>query len=444
MMRNSGALEEISETDWEAMYEKYQTPAYDARTNAEIRVVLNEMITSLGKSHFSLIPKESSVEFILGFEETEQDDAQDDAQDDEVSDQLVTSEGPGDGQIGIDVRLSDGAILVARVVDDSAASRAGVKSGWRVRKIRNFDLESQSERMKDIDPASMEGYQASGMAQALVSGAPGTAIPITFVDEDGQTHALRIACSPSQGEMVRFGNLPPMPVTTESMILDAATLDSMGFKAPDDIKIGVIRFNCWMVPIMEPIAKAVDEFRTQGVDAVILDLRGNPGGIGGLSMGVGGHFLEEPTNLGIMKNRFGEMNFNTNPQTITTSGELVTPLDMPLYIIIDSMSASTSEIFAGGMSEAGRATIVGRRSPGMALPAVAIDLPNGDVFYCATASFKLPSGKNVEGLGITPDIKIDLADNDATFKNDPDLSAVVRNHLAKIASPSKSNSGVQK
>ena len=56
-------------------------------------------------------------------------------------------------------------------------------------------------------------------------------------------------------------------------------------------------------------------------------------------MGVGGHFLEEPTNLGIMKNSFGEMNFNTNPQTITQSGELVTPLGIPLYIMIDSMSA---------------------------------------------------------------------------------------------------------
>jgi carboxyl-terminal processing protease len=282
------------------------------------------------------------------------------------------------------------------------------------------------------------------MAQALVSGDTGTAIPITFIDEDDEEHALRIVCEPSEGEMVRFGNLPPMPVATESMILDEKAIEIMGFDAPEGMKIGVIRFNCWMVPIMQPIARAVDDFRKAGVDAVILDLRGNPGGIGGLSMGVGGHFLDEPTNLGIMKNSFGEMNFNTNPQTITESGELVSPLEMPLYILIDSMSASTSEIFAGGMSEADRATIVGRRSPGMALPAMAIDLPNGDVFYCATASFKLPSGTNVEGLGITPDLVIDLAHNEATFKNDPDLSAAVSDHLAKISSSPTTHSGVQK
>ena len=437
MMRTSGALEEITDADWDTMYEKYQAPACDAETNEELRAILGEMITSLGKSHFSLIPKEASVEFALGFDEEDEEGQ------DAPADDIETSKGPGDGQIGIDTRLFNGDMYVARVAEGSPAEQAGVQAGWRVGKVRNFEL-SMEARLKDLDPSSMEGYQASSMAQALVSGDTGTAIPIMFIDEDDQEHPLRIVCAPSEGEMVRFGNLPPMPVRTESMILDQPTLESMGFEAPDGLKIGVIRFNCWMVPIMQPIARAVEEFRTQDVDAVILDLRGNPGGIGGLSMGVGGHFLEEPTNLGIMKNSFGEMNFNTNPQTITQSGELVTPLGIPLYIMIDSMSASTSEIFAGGMSEARRATIVGRRSPGMALPAMAIDLPNGDVFYCATASFKLPSGTNVEGLGITPDLVIDLAHNDATFKNDPDLSAAINDHLAKINASPTTHSGVQK
>lgn len=446
MMRNSGALEDISDARWDEMHERYQGPACDAETNAELREILNEMITSLGKSHFSLIPREASVEFVLGFEDDEEDVAAEDENEtaDEASDDdLMTSMGPGDGQTGIDLRLFDGEIRVARVAENSPAARAGVQAGWRVKKIRTFDFDVQSDRLRGIDPSSMEGYQASGMAQALASGDPGTAVPITFVDEHDQSHVIRVPVEANRGEMVTFGNLPAMPVITESMILDVQTLDSMGFEAHEGAKIGVIRFNCWMVPIMQPIAAAIESFRSQAVDAVIIDLRGNPGGIGGLSMGVGGHFLKEPTNLGTMKNRFGEMNFNTNPQTISQSGELVSPLDMPLYILIDSMSASTSEIFAGGMSEAGRATIVGRRSPGMALPAMAIDLPNGDVFYCATASFKLPSGTNVEGLGITPDLVIDLENNGETFRNDPDLSAAVSDHLAKINSPTTTHSGAK-
>ena len=445
MMRNSGALEEISDAEWDSMYETHQSPACNAQTNAELRETLDDMINSLGKSHFSLIPREASVEFVLGVEGDAEDTVGDDesqSAEEASDDDLMTSMGPGDGQTGIDLRLFDGQIRVARVAENSPAARAGVQAGWRVKKIRTFDFDGQRDRLKTIDPSSMEGYQASGMAQALASGEPGTAVPMTFVDEHDQSHVIRVPVEPSRGEMVAFGNLPPMPVSTESMILDVHTLDSMGFEAEESAKIGVIRFNCWMVPIMQPIAAAIENFRSQAVDAVIIDLRGNPGGLGGLSMGVGGHFLKEPTNLGTMKNRFGEMNFNTNPQTISQSGDLVTPLEMPLYILIDSMSASTSEIFAGGMSEAGRATIVGRRSPGMALPAMAIDLPNGDVFYCATASFKLPSGANVEGLGITPDLVIDLENNTQTFRNDPDLSAAVSDHLAKIHSSPKSHSGV--
>ena len=177
---------------------------------------------------------------------------------------------------------------------------------------------------------------------------------------------------------------------------------------------------------MQPIAKAVEEFRDNEVDAVVIDLRGNPGGIGGLSMGVGGHFLSEPTNLGTMKNSYGELNFNTNPQTISASGAAVTPMEAPLFILIDEMSASTSEIFAGGMKEADRATIVGRRTPGMALPAVAVDLPNGDVFYYAIASFTLPSGDVIEGIGVSPEIPVTLNAESYESSTDPDLAACVK------------------
>ena len=143
-------------------------------------------------------------------------------------------------------------------------------------------------------------------------------------------------------------------------------------------------------------------------------------------MGVGGHFLREPTSLGTMKNSYGELHFNTNPQTVSVSGNAVEPLEMPLFIIVDSMSASTSEIFAGGMQEAKRATIVGRRTPGMALPAVAIDLPNGDVFYYAIASYTLPSGAVIEGVGVTPQIPVMMTPEEFIESTDPDLAASIK------------------
>ena len=154
---------------------------------------------------------------------------------------------------------------------------------------------------------------------------------------------------PFAGEAVRFGNLGSMEVETQVELLDEGDLAAMGIDTGRPIRVGLIRFNTWMVPIMAPIAGAVERFRDEGVDAVVIDLRGNPGGIGGLAMGVGGHFLTEPTNLGTMRNQYGELNFNTNPQTVSASGAPVTPLEVPVFVLVDAMSASTSEIFAGGM-----------------------------------------------------------------------------------------------
>ncbi len=185
------------------------------------------------------------------------------------------------------------------------------------------------------------------------------------------------------------------------------------------------QFDVWMVQIIQPIAQAIEEFRNKEVDAVIIDLRGNPGGVGGLAMGVGGHFLDEPTNLGTMYNSFGELNFNTNPQRVSLSGELVEPLSVPLVVLVDSMSASTSEIFAGGMQDAGRAVVLGRRTPGLALPAVAEELPNGDILYHAIAEFELPSGHPIEGVGVSPDLPVTLDPASFSRSSDPDIRAAV-------------------
>ena len=97
------------------------------------------------------------------------------------------------------------------------------------------------------------------------------------------------------------------------------------------------------------------------------------------------------------------------------------------------MSASTSEIFAGGMQTADRAEVVGRRTPGMALPAVAEELPNGDILYHAIAEFTLPDGATIEGIGISPDVDVDLKPEAFEGSRDPDLRAAVELLLRKRA-----------
>src|SRR5207253_5087976 len=77
----------------------------------------------------------------------------------------------------------------------------------------------------------------------------------------------------------------------------------------------------------------------------------------------------------------------------------------PLAILVDGASASTSEIFAGGMQDLKRARIFGTRTAGAALPSFIEQLPNGDGFQCATADYISEGGRRLEGVGVAPDVE---------------------------------------
>ena len=130
---------------------------------------------------------------------------------------------------------------------------------------------------------------------------------------------------------------------------------------------------------------------------VILDLRGNPGGIGIMAMGIAGFFIDKNgLKLGDMKMRDATLKFVIFPRPETYGG--------PLAILVDGGSASTSEILAGGLQDLKRARIFGTRTAGAALPSDIIRLPNGDGFQYPQAIYTSVSGKVLEGAGVTPDV----------------------------------------
>jgi carboxyl-terminal processing protease len=122
-----------------------------------------------------------------------------------------------------------------------------------------------------------------------------------------------------------------------------------------------------------------------------------------MSTGVAGHFLAEPASLGSMIGRDNTLQFNALPRKVSTAGKRVRPYSRPLAILVDARSASTSEVFAGGLQDIGRARVFGETSAGMALPAHAIELPNGDVLMHAVADFVTGKGTRLEGRGVIPD-----------------------------------------
>jgi carboxyl-terminal processing protease len=134
---------------------------------------------------------------------------------------------------------------------------------------------------------------------------------------------------------------------------------------------------------------------------LIIDLRGNPGGIGGMAMGMAGFLVDQPNQrLGIMQTRDVTLNFVINPRPVVFNG--------PVAVLIDACSASTAEIFAGGLKDLGRARVFGTRSAAAALPSVIERLPNGDGFQYAMANYISAGGKALEGNGVEPDVEVKL------------------------------------
>src|SRR6185312_11968846 len=190
----------------------------------------------------------------------------------------------------------------------------------------------------------------------------------------------------SEGTVVQFGNLPESRLVFGSRMLPGGA--------------GYIRFNEFLNPVtvMPKFEAAMKEFAK--APGVILDLRGNPGGIGIMAMGIAGFFVgESGQQLGVMKMRDTTLKFAIFPRPDVYSGKLA--------ILLDAGSASTTEILAQGLQDLKRARIFGTRSAGAALPSDIIRLPNGDGFQYPTASFTSVGGRVLEGNGVTPDVEVE-------------------------------------
>jgi Periplasmic protease len=214
-------------------------------------------------------------------------------------------------------------------------------------------------------------------------GNPGSTARLQYLDERGLVREAAIEREKPSGELsLRFGNLP-----AEFMEIEAKRLPS----GP-----GYIRFNAFMMPVMDKVRSALREFKD--AQGVIFDLRGNVGGIGDLVMGIVGLMETRQTSLGTSRRRSDQLKLAVFPQAQPYTG--------PVAVLIDGGSGSATEIFAAGLQELRRAVIVGERSAGAVLPSDMVKLPTGAIFQYAFADFRTPSGALIEGRGVAPDVEV--------------------------------------
>jgi carboxyl-terminal processing protease len=319
------------------------------------------------------------------------------------------SEG-GNGTTGLSVRLVTDGAIAWRVEPGSPAAAAGIVPGQYVERVNDRVVR---ESLKKVTTLTDESRQRGLSELAFRLNSPlsppvGDTAKVTVLDSTGRLHEKILVAVPKHGTVSKFGNLPPI-----------AGIVTVNRRASGTSCIGVIAFNIWL-PLLSPeLERAVKS--VADCAGVVIDLRGNPGGVGAMVMGFGGFFVPSPVSLGTMRTRDLTLNFAINPRRVNSG-----PYQGPVAILVDPMSASTSEIFAAGMQRIGRARVFGQRSAAAALPALMQGLPSGDVFVHAVADFRDPKGGRIEGSGVTPDEIVPLTQADAAKQFDAPLEAAVR------------------
>jgi carboxyl-terminal processing protease len=350
--------------DWQAIHAEYRPRIEAAASTEAARGIMREMIGRLKQTHFAIFP--AAVY------------------------QVLDADGSGDGWPGFDVRVLDGRVIVTDVYQPrlrsipAAADASRIKPGWEVLRANGADLAPLVARLQ-TDPAIHE-LQLERAVAARLSGQVGTVRSMVFADQNNAPVPLDVKLLPPRGEFSGFGNLPPQPVWFESKKLGDT---------------GYIRFNIFLdlVHIMQEFGDAVQQCAR--CDGIVIDLRGNPGGIGAMAMGMAGWLVNQTgERLGVMYMRGAALNFFINPRAEAFGG--------PVAVLVDGSSASTSEIFAGGLKDLGRARIFGTRTAAAALPSVITRLPNGDGFQYAVANYISHGGKALEGNGVVPDMEVKL------------------------------------
>lgn len=354
--------------DWKAVHDELRPRIEAATTMNEARQVMSTMLERLHQTHFGVFPGDLYKEL----------DAPD-------SHGGQASRG---GNPGIDLRVLDDHVVVTSVEPGSPAAGNGVKPGWEIVRINGREMATVLAGIrKEFAGSTLLDIRLTRSVLSRMQGGSGSTVQIDFLDGRDQAVSLKLERAQPRGRIASLGNFPGDYFWAEWRKV-----------RPD---VAYVRFNQFMDP--ETLTKTVEEAvkGCRDCSGFVIDVRGNPGGIGGLAMGVAGWFVDRSgLQLGTEYLRGTTLKFVIFPRA--------EPFRGPLAILVDGCSASTAEIFAGGLKDIQRARVFGTRTAGAALPSIISRLPNGDGFQYAIANYISQGGKPLEGIGVIPDEEVRL------------------------------------
>lgn len=385
----------LVEGAWRAAYDSIRATLRPTADDDAIRRAIRALIAVPGQSHFTLIPGSAVPE---------------------PSQAPAAREGEaarGPGTLGLQVRSIGDTLVAWRVLAGGPAARAGVRAGDQIVAIDSLavdTLRARIARSSGAEPAKVRELVTT-FVLARLGGEVGESTRLSVRDRSGRLRTPSLERIPMAGRLTQMGNLPPMVVS--------ATLDSISIGR--GLHATIIAFSAWL-PAISPRLDTLF-FGARQAPGLIVDLRGNPGGVIGMVAGVSGHLLDTAIALGVLHGRGATIRFVANPRRVDRTGAPVGTFTGPVAVLVDGFTGSTSEFFAAGMQAVGRVRIFGDRSAGQSLPALLSRLPNGDVLMHAIADHEDAAGRRVEGVGVQPDELIPLRRVDLRNGRDAPLEA---------------------
>jgi carboxyl-terminal processing protease len=273
------------------------------------------------------------------------------------------------GGLGVVVSVKDGNLIVVSPMEDTPGFKAGLLPGDQILKINGISAEKM-----DL-----------GDAIGKLRGEPGEKVTLTIL-------------RPATREIKGF--------TMERAIIKVASVKDAHILSPDiagDYKVGYLRITQFNEPTAADLDKKLDDLEAQGMRALVIDLRYNPGGLLNSAVDVCGQFV--PPNTVVVSTEGRMPSQKRNYWTSATGKEHP---NYPIAILINGSSASGAEIVAGALKDLGRAILVGETSFGKGSVQSVLQLPDGSALRLTTARYYTPSHQVIHEHGVTPNIHATL------------------------------------
>jgi carboxyl-terminal processing protease len=284
--------------------------------------------------------------------------------------------------------------LIAEVFPNSPASSSGLKRGDRIIGVDGQDVSGQSV----------------GDVASLIRGQPGTNVKI---------------------QVSRLNSAQPLDFTMKRATVQVDQV--IGRQVPN-VPIGYMKIRQFGdASVVDNVLGILDQGRQRGLKGWVIDLRGNPGGSLNSVLAAAAGFVDaDHTTIGYQVDR-------QRRQTPLQTQPLDLLGDDGLVVLVDHDTVAGAEILAAALQEARIATIVGTKTAGNVGVATQITLPDESVLQVTEQRFVSPSGAQLDGVGVTPDVQVDMTDEDLENDRDPQLGKALEVVVQKIQAGAGTN-----